>query len=550
MNEASTLTIALFLLALMLVLGVMAALAALRSPAAPGKHAFILAVFGAIWWVGTVMLRFNSPDLATKVFYSELAWFGIVAAPLYWSMGTLSYAGYRRFGAPKALIAVAAAAFVIGLVALTNDSHHALYTGITNTERPSFEHGWLFYLLMIVTYTFMAWSALTALSRLRLSQAVHRRQLIGLLAAICLPWMANLSFVFFGFRLFNDDPTPFAFSLTSLVMLMMQERGKLFVAPPIARDVIFNVLPDPVIVVDGELRMLELNPAAMKLPGLGPQPVGVELPQDHPLRSWLSFGRDLEGALLRLPQTGTIFEVSVQRLDKWGRDGCLLLVLRDVTVRESIQAKLAEASHDLSARLEENLALQRKLAEEASRDHLTGLHNRRHASKTVPEVLAAREPDEQTAFVLIDLDHFKQVNDRFGHDTGDLVLQAFASILKNDLIGEECAFRFGGEEFLVVLPGADAQAALRRSGFWRRQLASSGLMSEQDFNLSFSAGIVTSPDHGTTLRNCVKAADIALYRAKILGRNRDIVWSPEIESLGLPFSQDRRETDDSGQSAA
>lgn len=541
-------TIALFLLALMLVLGVMAALTALRSPAAPGKHAFILAVIGAIWWVGTVMLRFNTPDLAMKVFYSELAWFGIAAAPLYWSLGTLSYAGYRRMGTPKVLIAVAAVAFGVGIAALTNDSHHALYTGITNTERPSFAHGWLFYLLMIVTYTFMAWSALTALSRLRLSQAVHQRQLIGLLAAICLPWLANLSFVFFGFRLFNDDPTPFAFSLTSLVMLFIQDRGKLFVAPPIARDVIFNVLPDPVMVIDGDLRLLELNPAAMKLPGLGPKSVGAELPENHPLRSWLTLGRDLEGASLKLPQTGTIFEVSVQKLDKWGRDGCLLLVLRDVTARESIQAKLAEASHDLSARLEENLALQRKLAEEASRDHLTGLHNRRHASKTIPEILAMSAAGQPTAFVLIDLDYFKQVNDRFGHDVGDAVLQTFASILRNDLTGEECAFRFGGEEFLVVLPGADEQAALRRCGFWRRQLALSGLLSGHDFNLSFSTGIAQSPEHGTTLRSCVKAADVALYRAKILGRNRDVVWTPEIESLSAPFG--RRETDDSGQSAA
>ena len=471
-----------------------------------------------------VLLRFGTPDLATKVFFSELAWFGIVGAPMYWAAGILSYAGYRKLATPQAMIAIGLYAFLAGLAALSNDWHHAIYTGITNAERPSFSHGWLFHILLTITYVFMIWACITAISRLQLSQSIHKRQLSGLVAAMLLPWVANFAFVFFEFRLFNDDPTPFAFSLTSLAMLMMQEHGKLFVAPPIARDVIFNVLPDPVIVVDGDSRVLELNPAAGKLPGLGDGALSTILPKDHPLRAWLDREHQTVEPLLSIDEIATTYEVSVQRLEKWGRDGSVMVVLRDVTAREAAQQQLAAASRDLVMRLNENLALQNKLAEEASRDHLTGLYNRRHASKIVPDYIETHGQARAIVFVLIDLDHFKQVNDQFGHDTGDKVLTGFANILRDNMPAGGWAFRFGGEEFLVALPGVDESEALSLTARWRTLLATDAPNLVPGFKLTFSAGIAVFPHHGQSLSACTKAADVALYDAKVMGRNCDVVW--------------------------
>lgn len=517
-------TTATFLLAVMLALGLIACAAAFRSPRAPGKPAFILAVVSALWWTAMVLMRFGAPDLQTKVLFSELAWFGIVGAPLFWAAGILSYAGYRKMATPQAMVSIALFAVFSGIAALTNDQHHTLYTGITNIDRPSFSHGWLFHLVMTTTYIIMIWACITALSRLQLSQSIHRRQLIGLVAAMLMPWVANFAFVFFEFRLFNDDPTPFAFSLTSLAMLMMQEHGKLFVAPPIARDVIFNVLPDPVIVVDGDRRVLEVNPAAGKLPGLGEGAVGAILAEDHPLRAWLDRNPQFTEPLLTIAEIGTTFEVSVQRLEKWGRDGSVMAVLRDVTAREAAQQQLAAASRDLVIRLNENLALQNKLAEEASRDHLTGLYNRRHASKIIPEFLAANAPGRAIAFALIDLDHFKQVNDQFGHDIGDRVLAGFANILRDNMPAGGYAFRFGGEEFLVVMPGVEETEALIYAARWRARFANDAPALAPGFTLTFSAGIAIFPHHGESLGACTKAADIALYDAKMMGRNCDVVW--------------------------
>jgi diguanylate cyclase (GGDEF)-like protein len=546
-EEAVVLTTATVLLAVMLALGILACIAAFRSPRAPGKHAFILAVVAALWWTAMVLLRFAAPDLKEKVFFSELAWFGIVGAPMFWAAGILTYAGYRRLGSPQTIAAITAFAAFAGLAAVTNDWHNAIYTGITNAERPTFSHGWLFHIILTVTYAFMVLACIAAASRLELSQSIHRRQLIGLVAAMLLPWLANFAFVFFQFRLFNDDPTPFAFSLTSLAMLMMQEHGKLFTAPPIARDVIFNVLPDPVIVIDGDARILEMNPAASGLPGLGENAVGTILPWEHPLLALPGPDNEAHDRLLTIPETGAVFEVSIQRLERWGRDGSIMLVLRDVTAREAAQQKLADASRDLANRLNENLALQRQLSEDASRDHLTGLYNRRHASKIIPECISEYGSDLSLAFALIDLDHFKQVNDRFGHDVGDQVLITFADIVKNNMPAKGCAFRFGGEEFLVAIPGLDGKGILNETTRWRALFAEAGQSITPGFPLTFSSGIAQFPLHGQTLGTCTKVADVALYAAKVMGRNRDVLWTPEIGGMTSHLDEHQRQ---SGQSAA
>ena len=526
-------TTATLLLAVMLALGLIACAAAFRSPRAPGKHAFILAVVCALWWTAMVLLRLSAADLSDKVLFSELAWFGIVGAPMFWAAGILSYSGFRRLGTPQAIAAIACYAALAGLAALTNDWHHGLYTGILNAQRPTFSHGWLFHILLTVTYVFMIWACVTAASRLQLSQSIHRRQLLGLVAAMLLPWIANFAFVFFEFRIFNDDPTPFAFCLTSLAMLMMQEHGKLFVAPPIARDVIFNVLPDPVIVVDGDARVLEANPAAWTLPGLNEGSVGTILPSAHPLRIWLDRHNHADEPLLTIDETRTTYEVSVQRLEKWGRDGSIMVVLRDVTAREAAQQQLAAASRDLVVRLNENIALQKKLTEEAARDHLTGLYNRRHASKIIPACIDTYGPAQPLAFALIDLDHFKQVNDRFGHDAGDNVLIAFAQILLDRMPAEGCAFRFGGEEFLIAVPGVNEAEMLTLTQNWRALLAQEGERLTPGFQLTFSCGVAIFPRDGQTLGDCSKAADVALYEAKIAGRNRDVVWRDKSSHLHI-----------------
>lgn len=511
-----------------------------RSPEAPGRVAFGLAAVTSVWWIAMVVLRLNSTDLSDKILFSRLAWFGIIATPLFWSAGFLNHAGFSQVTKRLPITIILAISGFAGIAALTDGYHHSIYTGIINEERPTFSHGWLFFGLLGGMYLSMLLACLMSLSQLKRASRLHRRQMIALLVATCAPWACNAAFTLFEFRLFNDDPTPFAFSATLLAVIFAQHRGKLFIAPPIARDIIFSILPDPIVVLDPSGLVLEINPAAEKLTEFNAETVGTKLPPSHPLTAFV--GRDTQREtgkpIVRFDAMEKVFEVSAQPLEHWGRQGCVMLVLRDVTAREAAQKSLSDAGQALNLRLEENLRLQRQLEYQAFHDHLTGLYNRRHASDVIPPVISGASEEAPVALIIVDLDYFKQVNDRYGHDVGDKVLSAFATILNDSLRGTEMAFRYGGEEFLVVLPNHTRDQTLARCALWRRNLANHQISELKDFPLSFSAGVALAPGAGASLEECTKAADVALYRAKISGRDRDIVWGEHLDGMSREGRQD------------
>lgn len=505
----------------------------IMSPEAPGRIAFGLAAVASIWWIAMVVLRLNSVELSDKILFSRLAWFGIIATPLFWSAGFLDHAGFSQVTRRLPITIILSISALAGLAALTDGYHHWIYTGVINETRPTFSHGWLFYVLLGGMYLCMLLACLMSISQLKRASRLHRRQMIALLVATCVPWACNAAFNLFGFRLFDDDPTPFAFSATVLAVLFAQHRGKLFIAPPIARDIIFSILPDPIVVLEPSGLVLETNPAAEKLTGFSRETVGTKLPPSHPLMDFVARDTTSETGkpTVRFDAMQKIFEVSVQPLEHWGRRGNVMIVLRDVTAREAAQKSLSDAGQALKLRLEENLRLQEQLEQQAFHDHLTGLFNRRHASTVIPPVISGASEDAPVSLIVVDLDYFKQVNDRYGHDVGDKVLSTFARILSDSLQGGEMAFRYGGEEFLVVLPATNRASALERCARWRHDLATHRFVELKDVALSFSAGIALAPEAGTSLTECTKAADVALYRAKISGRNTDIVWGEHLDGM-------------------
>lgn len=190
---------------------------------------------------------------------------------------------------------------------------------------------------------------------------------------------------------------------------------------------------------------------------------------------------------------------------------------------ERARAELAEINAQLSRKVEEVQALQHALREQATRDPLTGLFNRRHLNDALPTLVALAQREDQTlALVLIDLDHFKAVNDTHGHAAGDRLLAAFGALLAGQTRRSDVACRYGGEEFCLLMPRTDAagarrktQALLRR---WRNLVFDLGGVLLQ--GQTFSAGVADTtlaPDSPDAL---LKAADDQLLAAKRAGRNR------------------------------
>ncbi|HXZ14361.1 MAG TPA: diguanylate cyclase [Candidatus Sulfotelmatobacter sp.] len=200
-----------------------------------------------------------------------------------------------------------------------------------------------------------------------------------------------------------------------------------------------------------------------------------------------------------------------------------------------------------------NLRLREALRNQSTRDPLTGLFNRRYLEETMQrETRRAVRAEHSLGMILLDLDHFKTFNDTYGHGAGDTVLREAANFLAKCVRAEDIVCRFGGEEFLVILPMADLKATQVRAERIRCQLREKTIMhlGKSLGMVTVSVGVAVLPDHGTAPNELFAAADAALYRAKREGRDRVVVAetaNPPAESLpAIPASgntQSRRETE-------
>jgi diguanylate cyclase (GGDEF)-like protein len=181
---------------------------------------------------------------------------------------------------------------------------------------------------------------------------------------------------------------------------------------------------------------------------------------------------------------------------------------------------LRDSRRQLSDKLEEVSALQAKLQEQVARDSLTGLYNRRHFDLAFARQLqACREGGEAMTLTMIDIDHFKRINDTYGHLAGDEMLKRLAELLAARTRGDGLACRYGGEEFLLALPGTAARAQALAEELRGEFEAARVEFDGYSMHTTLSFGIAAFPDDGGVPVDLLKAADVALYVAKLRGRN-------------------------------
>jgi len=195
------------------------------------------------------------------------------------------------------------------------------------------------------------------------------------------------------------------------------------------------------------------------------------------------------------------------------------------SVTQSMRLLAESASGHLSLGIG-NVQLRETLHHQTITDGLTGLCNRRYLDTTLArELHRAKRARTPLGLIMADLDHFKAVNDDYGHETGDMVLKQFGQLLTRNIRQEDFACRYGGEEITIVLPNADLEVALRRAE--RLRAEAEAKLRAADRPVTVSLGVAVFPRHGEDAAALLAAADAALYRAKHDGRNRVQSAEPE-----------------------
>lgn len=503
----------------------------------PGRDSFILLHLASLWWMGAAALEMSFLGADCKMFWASMAWPGIVSTPTFWAVFLWQYVNSMRAPLPrKGILGLGVVPLLVWGLALSNPWHGLFYGAGSAPIDDSlgapvrYEHGPLFYAAAVYVYLFMAFCMGVVTRAAALSQGLHRRHYLAFVLVTAVPWVANVGYVGFGWTLFGFDPTPFSFAFTLVAFSWLIVGVRLFDLLPVARHLLLEALLDPVLVVDPSRRVIEANPAALKLAGLQQGWQGRELKQ------WPVFGADLQALLLEhagehdrpltLTSAARYYEVRLRAIERATRHGPALLghmiYVRDVTQRHLSELKLAEALALSEERLRTISSLHEQLREQALCDPLTGLYNRRYLDEFFERELARVQRENlPLAVALIDLDHFKRLNDECGHLVGDDVLKAVAQHLLDNLRSTDAVFRIGGEEFLLILPGADPDEASARLQSICSQLAAREIATRGgDQRVTLSAGLAYWPQQGQALDELLHAADAALYQAKRTGRNR------------------------------
>lgn len=298
----------------------------------------------------------------------------------------------------------------------------------------------------------------------------------------------------------------------------------------------FNAMPDGVLLVDRDLRIIQSNPRAYELlPGLD-QAAGRMDPErlklagcpNHGILRAFEDGRIYEHqCAIKLPdgETKHLHSICAPIIDQDGRVTHVVDVIRDNTDRVRIYQELEEKTAEL-------FAANRLLAQVAITDSLTQLYNRRHFDELLYKEIKrySRRKYSALSLMMIDIDDFKDINDRYGHLAGDNVLAETGRIIKESVRETDTVARYGGEEIVVVMPDAHIESAAYKAELIRRRIESKDFPGHGGhFHITISIGLAA---YGSgTPQDLIKAADDALYQAKRAGKNRVVVGEKSVASI-------------------
>lgn len=501
---------------------------------APGALFLALLELAVAQWSASIGFEAAATRLELKILWSQIAYLGTAAAPLLFCLFALDYSQTGRPRSGRLLAAMSVVPALAVVAAATNGLHGQLWPQIEilpERNMAVYSHGPWFWIFVTYSYLLVA----IGMGSLYLSvvrfPAHYASQLGALIVGTLLPFASNVLYVSPANPYPEIDWTPIGFSLSGVVLAFAIFRLRLFDLVPVARARLLAGMPDGVVVLDERQRVIDLNPSARRLLG-GDGEVRIGETVQPALAGWLAgaAGEGRETFDLVLDGGRRALEARASPLlDPAGRSQGWIVMLRDVTERRQAELGVRSLNEQLTTQLSEIEALQERLREEAIRDPLTGVFNRRYLDETLRRELAqAARGGFPLSLVLIDLDRLKDLNDTHGHAAGDQVLRAVAEAIGRSVRAGDALCRLGGDEFAVVMSNASLEHAGRRAEAWRAAVEALPV----EFNgavlrTTVSCGAAAYPGQGADAEALAAAADRALYAAKRAGRNRAVVAGAE-----------------------
>jgi diguanylate cyclase (GGDEF)-like protein len=505
-------------------------IAAWRRRDAPGAIPLFVFTAASAWWMVCYALFLIAPPGLERMVWLKLMYAAIVVIPPGFLAFALQYTGHGHRVTLHLVVLLAIEPLLVNFLAWTDSYHGLLFNGWQGPESGRFIGGAGFWIHAMYSYMLLALSIALLIQGFVRAPTIYRRQAGMVIVGAMVPLFGNALTIFQLSPFPSRDLTPLGLAISAALIAAALFWRSLLDLMPVARNAVVEYMHDGVVVLDSHNRVVDLNPAAKAILNIDDADV-LGKPARVALAAWsgysevylqsddfhdeISIGKDRYIDL-------RIFTLGDRRGGLSGR----LAVLRDITPLRQASIALQQANDRQRRQLEEIEAMQILLKEQAIRDPLTGLYNRRFLEETLARELSQAERTENfVSVVIIDLDFFKRINDSHGHGAGDLVLEAVGALLRASCRSGDATCRYGGEEFVVILPGASLADAVQRVDQWRQEfMALKVRCSDIELGCTFSAGIATYPRHGQDIAALLKAADKALYAAKQGGRN--LVFPP------------------------
>lgn len=473
----------------------------------------IMCLAASIYVIG-YGFELRADNIGQISFFLKMEYFGAPFMSAFWMLFSYKF-HYKRKAPLSTSILIMIIPFLTLFFSVTNEHHHLIYTEISAFEYDGYllaklSKGPLYYVNIAYAYSVQLFGASVFFRAWKRAGFKFGTQSCWMFLGSIWPGLVNVVYIS-GLSPLSLDLTPFGLSLSAIFFYIALFHFDFLELKEIVKDVTFLEINEGILVVDDKNRLIDFNKAGKKIfDWLDIKHIGTDISLFKEGRQILEQYSDLFEMKLSNKGTHKHYEFRKTALNENNKNVGFVYFIQDV----SNQKEMIQALHDM-----------------ANYDSLTQIYNRRRLmTEAEKELLRAKRHGHSVSALMIDIDHFKLVNDRYGHLAGDEVLKALAKVCRSKIRHNDILGRYGGEEFLIVLPESGKESAYRVAKDIKEAVAAMKIKYKGEvIGVSVSIGMETEiiNKENYSVGKLINNADVALYKAKNSGRNRIESFSTE-----------------------